>query len=691
MLASGNPTGPAGFRLEAPYQPMGDQPRAIGELTEALAAGKRAATLLGVTGSGKTFTVANVIQNLQRPTLILSHNKTLAAQLYAEFKGFFPHNAVEYFVSYYDYYQPEAYVPGKDLYIEKESSINEEIDKLRLSATRSLLSRRDVIIVASVSSIYGLGSPRSYQDLTVELAVGEAIERDAFLAKLVAIQYSRGDLAFQRGRFRVRGDVIELWPAYEDTAIRVSFFGDEIEEIATIQTLTGEILGRHDQLKIYPAKHFVVDEPTIDRAVGGIRDELDQRHRELMQQGALLEAQRLQSRTVYDLEMLEETGTCPGIENYSRHLTGRKPGERPYCLYDFFPPDFLCVVDESHVTIPQIGGMYAGDRNRKETLVQHGFRLPSAIDNRPCTFAEWEGLVKQLLFVSATPSDYEREHEQARAQQLIRPTGIVDPEVIVRPTSGQVDDLIREVKARCARDERTLVTTITKRLAEDLAEFLTEAGVRTAWLHSELDAFERIDILNGLRTGETQCVVGVNLLREGLDLPEVSLIAIFDADKQGFLRSQTSLIQTIGRAARHISGQVVLYADTNSEAMMGAMGETARRREYQLAFNIEHGITARAAHKVGSLGGSFSEQLAGRKAAEQGVAYRADGGDVKTIADVPELTARMVDAAENLRFEEAARLRDLIKAIESTGTATDAGNAPAKAKRGPKKGRPRRR
>ena len=670
---------------------MGDQPTAIAALTESLRRGDRAATLLGVTGSGKTFTVANVIQNLQRPTLVLSHNKTLAAQLYAEFKGFFPDNAVEYFVSYYDYYQPEAYVPGKDLYIEKESSINEEIDKLRLSATRSLLSRRDVLIVASVSSIYGLGSPRSYQDLTVVLAVGQKLERDAFLESLVAIQYNRGDLAFQRGKFRVRGDVVDLWPAYDDSAIRVVFFGDEIEEISTIHTLTGEILGRHDKLNIYPAKHFVVDEPTVERALTGIREELAMRHSELMVQGALLEAQRIQSRTTYDLEMLEEVGTCQGIENYSRHLTGRKPGERPYCLYDFFPPDFLCVVDESHVTIPQIGGMYAGDRSRKETLVQHGFRLPSAIDNRPCTFKEWESLAPQLLFVSATPSEYEAKTEKSRTEQLIRPTGIVDPVVVVRPTSGQVEDLIAEVRQRCERDERTLVTTITKRLAEDLAEYLSEAGIRATYLHSDLDAIERIEVLTGLRTGETQCLIGVNLLREGLDLPEVSLVAIFDADKEGFLRSKTSLIQTIGRAARHVAGQVILYADGSSPGMAAAIDETARRREHQITFNTEHGIVPRTAHKVGNLGGSFSSQLAGRKAAEAGVAYRADG-DIKTADDLPELTRRMVEAAENLRFEEAARLRDVIKAIEAGGQGVDGATVSDKPAKGPKRrrGGPRR-
>ena len=677
------PGEPAGFRLVAPYSPTGDQPRAIAALTEALGRGVPAATLLGVTGSGKTFTVANVIQNLQRPTLILSHNKTLAAQLYAEFKGFFPDNAVEYFVSYYDYYQPEAYVPGKDLYIEKESSINEEIDKLRLSATRSLISRRDVIIVASVSSIYGLGSPGSYQDLTVPVHVGQQVERDVLLAALVGIQYTRGDLDFRRSKFRVRGDTVELWPAYEDTAIRIGFFGDEVEEIASINTLTGEVLGRHDKLNIYPAKHFVVSENTLDQAVHSIKAELDDRHKELMLSGALLEAQRLLARTTHDIEMMAEVGYCSGIENYSRHLTGRKAGERPYCLYDFFPPDLLCVVDESHVTIPQIGGMYAGDKSRKDTLVAHGFRLPSALDNRPLKFAEWEAIVPQLLFVSATPGPYEADHEKARTEQLIRPTGITDPEVLVRPVSGQVEDLIREVVTRRNRGERTLVTTITKRLAEDLAEYLTEAGVKTTWLHSDLDALERIDLLRGLRAGESDCLVGVNLLREGLDLPEVSLVCILDADKQGFLRSQTSLVQTIGRAARHVTGTVILYADGESPAMKAAIDETKRRRIYQTQFNLDHGITARTAQKQGDMGGSFAEHLNNRKVAEAGVHYRADG-DVKTAADLPELTARMIDAAENLRFEEAARLRDLIKAIEAKGEAMDhQGETPAKKQKKP--------
>jgi excinuclease ABC subunit B len=673
------------FELVAPYGPTGDQPQAIEGLVKALGGGAKAATLLGVTGSGKTFTVANVVAQLNRPTLILSHNKTLAAQLYTEFKGFFPNNAVEYFVSYYDYYQPEAYVPGKDLYIEKESDINEEIDKLRLSATRSLLCRRDVLIVASVSAIYGLGNPREYQDLTLALQVGQRGDRDLVLGRLVDMQYKRGDLDFQRGRYRVRGDVVELWPAYEDTAIRLSFFGEELEEIATVNTLTGEILGKHERLSIYPAKHFVVQEATLDQAVGGIRAELAEREHELMVAGKLLEAQRLKSRTVYDLDMLEEVGTCQGIENYSRHLTGRKPGERPYCLFDFFPPDLLCVVDESHVTVPQIGGMYAGDRSRKETLVAHGFRLPSALDNRPLKFPEWEELCGQLLFVSATPSAYEAENETARIEQLVRPTGIIDPPVSVRPTAGQVDDLIHEVKARVAKDQRAIVTTLTKRLAEDLSEYLTEAGIATTYLHSDIDAIERIEILQQLRSGATQCVIGVNLLREGLDLPEVGLVAIFDADKQGFLRSQTSLIQTIGRAARNVDGVVVLYADTESPAMRAAISETDRRRAYQVAYNTEHGIIPRSALKQGDFGSSFAEQLASRKAASGGVAY---DGSILTLADIAELTTKMVAAAEDLRFEEAARLRDTIKRIESEGSAPSGDEPGAK---GRKRGARRRR
>jgi excinuclease ABC subunit B len=673
----------AGFQLVAPYPPTGDQPGAIAGLVAALAGGAPAATLLGVTGSGKTFTVANVVAQLDRPTLILSHNKTLAAQLYTEFKGFFPHNAVEYFVSYYDYYQPEAYVPGKDLYIEKESQVNEEIDKLRLSATRSLLARRDVLIVATVSAIYGLGNPADYQDLTLSIQVGQAIARDAVLSRLVDMQYSRGDIDFARGKYRVRGDTVELWPAYEDTAIRLSFFGDELEEIATVATLTGEVLARPERLQVYPAKHFVVKEATLGQAMDGIRAELDARHRELMQQGALLEAQRIHARTSYDLEMLEQVGYCSGIENYARHLTGRAPGERPYCLLDFFPADLLCVIDESHVTVPQIGGMYAGDRSRKETLVKHGFRLPSALDNRPLRFPEFEELARQKLFVSATPGPYESKHETVRVEQLVRPTGIIDPPVSVRPTAGQVEDLVREVQARARLGQRSLVTTLTKRLAEDLAEYLQEAQVRTTWLHSDLDAIERIEILRQLRQGETDALIGVNLLREGLDLPEVSLVAIFDADQQGFLRSQTSLIQTIGRAARHVDGAVILYADSTSPAMATALSETERRRAHQLAYNTEHGIIPRSAVRQGDLAGTFAEQLAARRAAEAGAAYE---GRIYGPSDLPELTTAMIAAAEELRFEEAARLRDLIHRIEAEGKAddlpADQPAAPRRVKRG---------
>jgi len=644
------------FVMHTDYAPAGDQPTAIAELSGQVLAGERNQVLLGATGTGKTFTMGKVIEETQRPAIILAPNKTLAAQLYGEFKGFFPDNAVEYFVSYYDYYQPEAYVPSKDLYIEKESSINEEIDKLRLSATRSLLSRRDVIIVASVSSIYGLGSPKSYQDLTVEISVEEEIERDELLARLVAIQYARGDIDFQRGKFRVRGDVVEIWPAYDDEVIRVEFFGDEIEAISRVHTLTGEIIGRHQHLNVYPAKHFVVDEPTLDQAVDHIEADLDARYRELLNQGALLEAQRLKSRTAYDLEMLREVGYCNGIENYSRYLSGRGAGDRPYCLYDFFPPDLLCFVDESHVSLPQIRGMYAGDRSRKETLVEHGFRLPSAMDNRPMRFDEWEQMRPQTVYVSATPGPYEAEHEQVRAEQLIRPTGVIDPPIHVRPTAGQVDDLIAEVRARCERDERSLITTLTKRLAEDLAEFLAEAGIRCTYLHSEIDALERIDILQALRAGETQCLVGVNLLREGLDLPEVTLVAIFDADKQGFLRSEQSLIQTIGRAARNVNSAVVLYADSESAAMRAAREETERRRAKQIAYNEEHGITPRTVSRRDDRA-VFAEQLEALRVAEtsEEEEYRPE--------DVPDLERRMLEAAENLDFEEAARLRDQIRRI----------------------------
>jgi len=668
----------ADFELEAPYEAMADQRRAADGIVEAFGQGERRSTLLGVTGSGKTFTMAQAIARLDRPTIVLSHNKTLAAQLYSEFKGFFPRNAVEYFVSYYDYYQPEAYVPGKDLYIEKESSINEEIEKLRLSATRSLLSRRDVVIVASVSSIYGLGSPKAYEDMTVELAVGEERERDEVLADLVAIQYVRGDVDFARGRFRVRGDVVEVWPAYDDEVIRIEFFGDEIEALTTVHSLTGEIVGRHERINLYPAKHFVVDEPTLEQAIGEIRTELDTRHRELMRGGHLLEAERLLARTSYDLEMLEEVGYCNGIENYSRYLSGRGAGERPYCLYDFFPEDFLTFVDESHVTLPQIRGMYEGDRSRKQTLVDHGFRLPSALDNRPMRFDEWESIVDQVLFVSATPGPYEAEHEEVRVEQLVRPTGLVDPPIEVRPTSGQVEDLLGEIRARVEADERALVTTVTKRLAEDLAEYLAEAGIRTLYLHSEIDALERIDILHRLRSGECQCLVGVNLLREGLDLPEVSLVAILDADKEGFLRSEQSLIQTMGRAARNVRSLVVFYADRESAAMRSAIAESRRRREYQLRYNETHGIVPRTAVRRDDRE-DFADYIRGaRRVAEAEEDYDTE--------DVEELTAKMLAAAEALDFEEAARLRDRIRVLEG-GASTPAAGTPRRRRR---KGRGRR-
>jgi excinuclease ABC subunit B len=673
---------PAAFQLDAPFQPTGDQPQAIQALVEHLRQEGERATLLGVTGSGKTFSMANVIAQLQRPTLILSHNKTLAAQLYSEFKGFFPNNAVEYFVSYYDYYQPEAYVASRDLYIEKESSINEEIDKLRLSATRSLLSRRDVIIIASVSAIYGLGSPKAYQDLTLELAIGDIIQRDELLRDLVAVQYNRSDLDLKRGTFRVRGERIEIWPAYDDSIIRLSFFDQDLEQIEICHALTGEVLGRTDGISIYPAKHFVVDEPTLEESLGQIKTDLASRYTELLNQNHLVEAQRLQARTTYDLEMLEEAGYCPGIENYSRYLSGRKAGERPYCLYDFFPPDFLTIIDESHVTVPQVGGMYAGDKARKDSLVDHGFRLPSALDNRPMRFDEWESMLGKRVFVSATPGPYEAAHEEIRTEQLIRPTGLLDPQVEVRPTDGQIENLEAAIRERTARGERTLVTTVTKRLAEDIAEYLGDQGISVTWLHSELDALERIDIMQQLRNGDVDVLVGVNLLREGLDFPEVSLVAILDADKEGFLRSTTSLIQIMGRAARHVHGTVLCYADRISPGLQKALDETSRRREAQQAYNTKHGITPRSAHRRDTAE-AFKEQLAGRRqAAEVGPQYDA--------TDLSELKALLLAAAEDLRFEEAARLRDQMQRLEAGEAASSAKTggfkAPQRAKRTGKRG-----
>ncbi|MGH7512426.1 MAG: excinuclease ABC subunit UvrB, partial [Gemmatimonadales bacterium] len=583
------------FEVVAPFQPAGDQPRAIAELTAGLQRGDKYQTLLGVTGSGKTMTLAHTIAARGKPTLVLSHNKTLAAQLYGELRQFLPRNAVEYFVSYYDYYQPEAYVPSTDVYIEKDASINQDIESLRLRATSSLMEREDVVIVATVSAIYGLGDPLEYRKLMVTVRRGEQRGRDDILSELVRIQYSRNDVAFEQGTFRVRGDSIEIFPAYAEQAIRVELWGDEVERISKINPLTGVTIAQLDQCAIYPAKHFVTERSKIERAVGFIRTELAERLVELRGAGKLLEAQRLESRTNFDLEMLLEVGTCAGIENYSRPLSGRRAGERPACLFDYFPPDFLVVVDESHVTIPQIGGMYNGDRARKLTLVEYGFRLPSALDNRPLQFDEFMALVPQMINLSATPGDFElRLSQGAVVEQIIRPTGLVDPEVDIRPVRGQVDDLLSEIRIREGRHERVLVTTLTKRMSEDLTDYLQQAGVRVRYLHSDIDAIERMEILRGLRLGDFDVLVGINLLREGLDLPEVSLVAILDADQEGFLRSDRSLVQTIGRAARHVNGRAIMYADHITGSMQRALDEMTRRREIQQRFNQEHGITPRS-------------------------------------------------------------------------------------------------
>jgi excinuclease ABC subunit B len=649
------------FQLVSPFQPAGDQPQAIAELTAALEQGRRHLVLKGVTGSGKTFTMANVVARLQKPTLVISHNKTLAAQLYAEFREFFPHNAVHYFVSYYDYYQPEAYIPQRDIYIEKDASINSEIDRLRLAATSALVSRADVLIVASVSCIYGLGSPDDYRQMMVALRTGAQVDRDQILRALVDIQYERNDVAFQRGRFRVRGDCVEVWPAYEEYAFRIEFWGDDVEQLALINPTSGEVIGREEQLFIYPAKHFVMPEDRIARAVAVIQDELEERLQELHAQGKLLEAQRLGARTRFDIEMLQEVGYCPGIENYSRPLSGRPAGSTPDTLFNFFPDDFLLFIDESHVTVPQVRAMYAGDRSRKETLVEHGFRLPSALDNRPLRFDEWERQINQAVFVSATPGDYELERTGGEiVEQIIRPTGLLDPEIEVVPAHGQVAHLLDQIRQRAAAGQRVLVTVLTKRLAEDLAGYLNEQGVACKWLHSELDAFERVELLRELREGHFEALVGVNLLREGLDLPEVSLVAILDADKEGFLRSETSLVQTIGRSARNVDAKVILYGDTVTESMRRALSETLRRRAAQQLYNQQHGITPETVRK--NIRRGIEADAAAHRAANEAVG-RADEQDAVTADYLAELEAEMLEAAEALEFERAAALRDRISAL----------------------------
>ncbi len=655
------------FRLDSAFTPAADQPAAIEAIAAAIEAGASMTTLLGATGTGKTMTMAGVIEKVQRPTLVLAHNKTLAAQLCNEFRTFFPDNAVEYFVSYYDYYQPEAYVPSKDLFIEKDSSINQEIDRLRHAATAALFARRDVLIVASVSAIYGMGSPETYDNNVQLLRQGETVDRDALLRKLVSIQYSRNDVALTRGTFRVRGEALEVFPAYAESAYRVTLFGDEVERLQQFDPLTGELLGDGlEHIAVWPATHYNVEEGSIEAAAEEISRELEARCAELEAEGKQLEPLRLRQRTQYDIEMMREMGFCSGIENYSRILDGRKPGERPYCLIDYFPEDFICFIDESHQTVPQIGAMCKGDRSRKQTLVDYGFRLPSAIDNRPQTFDEFLSITPQIVFVSATPSNYEREHSGLIAEQIVRPTGIVDPVVEVRETLNQIDNLLAEIKLRIERGERTLVTTLTKKMSEDLTDYLLEMGIRVRYLHSDVDTLERIQIIRDLRLGEFDVLVGVNLLREGLDLPEVSLVAILDADKEGFLRGETSLIQTIGRAARHVDGTVLMYADRETTAMRTALSETDRRRQIQLDHNERHGITAASISKgVSDIGeflqGESKTPKKGRRNAKRETVTRAPDELEKAIVTLEE---EMLLAAEDLRFEHAARLRDELRDLK---------------------------
>jgi excinuclease ABC subunit B len=653
------------FNLQAPFQPTGDQPIAIAQLTESILEGNRFQTLLGATGTGKTFTIARTIANVGKPTLVLAHNKTLAAQLCNELRQFFPDNAVEYFISYYDYYQPEAYIPVTDTYIEKTASINDEIDMLRHSATRSLFERKDVIVVASISCIYGLGMPSEYLNAAVPLKVGMEVNQRELLRDLVTVQYSRNDIEIERGRFRVKGDVLEIVPAYEDRIIRVEFFGDEIEALRYVDPVTGEILQSLQGINIYPARHFVTPQEQLESACEAIKIELEDRLEELEKAGKLLEAQRLEQRARYDLELLQEVGYCNGVENYSRHLAGRQAGEPPECLIDYFPDDWLLVVDESHVTVPQLRGMYNGDQSRKKVLVEHGFRLPSAADNRPLKSEEFWEKVSQCIFVSATPSKWEIEQSEERIiEQIIRPTGVVDPEIFVRPTDGQVDDLLGEIKERIKRQERVLITTLTKRMAEDLTEYFQERNIGVQYLHSEIKSIERIEILQALREGDFDVLIGVNLLREGLDLPEVSLVAILDADKEGFLRSESSIIQTIGRAARHVRGQAILYADNLTDSMLRAIEETERRRNIQIAHNQRHGITPQPISKKS--GNSILAFLdISRRLSTQQLQEVYEQSDELPLEKIPELIeqleAKMKEAAKNLEFEEAAKYRDRIK------------------------------
>lgn len=680
------------FELVAEYTPMGDQPTAIDSLVKGIESNTKHQTLVGVTGSGKTFTMANVIAKVNKPTLIVSHNKVLAAQLYREFKEFFPNNAVGYFVSYYDFYQPEAYVPTKDLFIEKESTVNEEIERLRLEATTNLMERRDVVIVASVSCIYGLGSPEDYREMTIPLAQGDSIPRQKLLRRLVDLQYMRNDMDFTQGTFRVRGDIVELFPGYGETPLRIEMWGDEIERILEINPVTGEVLGEHGRINIYPARHYVTAPDRLQRAIQTIREELRERLQQLRADDRLVEAQRLEQRTMYDLEMLQETGFCQGIENYSRHLDGRSPGTSPSTLIDYFPDDFLMIVDESHIMLPQVRGMFGGDQSRKQTLVEYGFRLPSAMDNRPLSFNEYWNCINQAVFVSATPGDFELEQSTSRAEQIIRPTGLVDPKIIIRPATGQVDDLVDRIRERIKRHERVLVTTLTKRMSEDLSSYLLELNIKVHYLHHQIDTIERAEILENLRLGEIDVIVGVNLLREGLDLPEVSLVAVMDADKEGFLRDARSLIQTCGRAARNVAGEVVMYADKETRSMKAAIGEMERRRKIQLEHNEKHGIIPKSIQKKVQ---SILETKSSRKREAEELLFKVAEsvnlrGKDKQEA-IKELKRKMVEAAKDLEFEKAAVYRDKIMELEQAGMEMQEADIPSPAKKRAPKTRQRKR